>query len=34
MTSYIKQLRSGHVVWEKTTHRFPGKADLHDGTPA
>lgn len=28
MTDYIRQLRGGAVIWEKTHHHFPSEADL------
>ncbi len=31
---YIRQLRTGSVVWEKTHHRFPADTDLHGRSPA
>lgn len=32
IANYIQQLRTGSVVWEKTTHRFPAEMDLHGRT--
>lgn len=29
MGVYVRQLRGGAVIWEKTHHRFPAEADLH-----
>lgn len=28
LAHYIRTLRTGHVVWEKTTHRFPAETEL------
>ncbi len=32
LANYIRQLRTGSVVWEKTAHRFPAEMDLHGHT--
>lgn len=35
MADYVRQLRGGAVIWNKTRHRFPAEVDLDGhGTPA
>lgn len=34
MAIYLRQLRGGGVVWDKTTHRFPAFGDGHDSRAA
>jgi len=33
LADYIRQLRTGAVVWEKTVHRFPAECDAHGRAP-